>query len=420
MEHKTAAKIFLLLYLTVPFIITNEMMLDINTLRLFQFSILNSIVVLYIFLVKDLSAVFHNVIKNKILLVLASFILWAAGSYFYAINGNEVIIRLFTFINFYVFIASIATLLIYIKIKFKDVALFISIVLLAELYFSYKVYFEIIEFTDYDFNMNNRLIGLFGNRNVTTSIYLMQLPFVIYTYLKNTKVFIKISSLFILYSTLYMVFLLSSRTSYLIMLMLSAFYFITFIYYNRFKLKSIYSSSFSVFTLAALLSFGFSTISLGVNNDASAINRVATIDVKDYSTATRLRYYGYAVEQLIKNPILGVGLGNWKIESIKYDNNNITSYIVPYTMHNDFLESSAELGLIGLILYILVFAFPIIYLARSCLEAASPEFVILLSSFFVFLIDSNLNFPFTRIATMFWFAMLLSLVILFLNKRKNA
>ena len=420
MEHRIAAKIFLLIYLTVPFIITNKMMLDINTLRLLQFSVLNSVAIMYIFFVKDLTSIFFKVITNKILICLAGFILWALGSYFYAINGNEVIIRIFTFINFFVFILSISTFLIYSNISFKKISLFISLILLAEIFYSYKAYFNIIEFSDYNFNMNNQIIGLFGNRNVTTSIYLLQIPFVIYTYLNSSKVYLKILSLFILYSTLFMVFLLSSRTSYLIMIVLSGLYFLAYVYYNKTNTSKFIKSQFSVFSLAVLLTFLLSSVSLGFNSEASAVNRVTTIDVKDYSTATRIRYYGYAFEHLFKNPIFGVGLGNWKIESINYDSDNITSYIVPYTMHNDFLETAVELGVLGLFLYLAIFAIPIIYLARSALTKESNHKIILLSSILVFFIDSNINFPFTRISAMFWLASLISLVILSINNPKDA
>ena len=48
---------------------------------------------------------------------------------------------------------------------------------------------------------------------------------------------------------------------------------------------------------------------------------------------------------LFQNPILGIGMGNWQLESIKADRENIQSYIIPYHVHNDFLELAAEIGI---------------------------------------------------------------------------
>ena len=44
------------------------------------------------------------------------------------------------------------------------------------------------------------------------------------------------------------------------------------------------------------------------------------------------------------NPILGVGLGNWKLKSIEYDAKDIEGYVVPYHAHSDFIQLGAELG----------------------------------------------------------------------------
>ena len=43
------------------------------------------------------------------------------------------------------------------------------------------------------------------------------------------------------------------------------------------------------------------------------------------------------------HPVLGSGLGNWKIASIAYGKNTSMDILYP-TMHNDFLQFAAELG----------------------------------------------------------------------------
>ena len=390
---------------------TNQLVLDVNTVRLLTYSVINTICLGYIFYVKDLNQILSNYIKLKIPLAVLAFISWAALSYFYALNQNEVIIRFFTFLNFYVFILVLSTFIKHSNLKFIDLCLIVSIVLVAELYYSYKVYFEIIEFGKYDFNQNNKLAGIFANRNVTSSIFLMQIPFILYLYLSTNKVFIKIFTIFTLYVTLFMIFLLSSRTAYVIMSALLIVFLIDFIIKKKY-IKTLWSKSiFVVFGLALVVNFSLSTLTLGQESGADAITRVSSIDTSDYSTATRLRYYVYGVNHLISNPLFGVGLGNWKIESINYDKENVYSYIVPYTMHNDFLEVGAELGLIGIILYLFIFIYPKIELLKSYLHRDKLMYLVILSSLIVYFIDSNLNFPFTRIGTFFWFSFLISVYL---------
>ena len=76
------------------------------------------------------------------------------------------------------------------------------------------------------------------------------------------------------------------------------------------------------------------------SNSAALESRVEDIvNYKDdYSAQSRLRYYSHGVQQIIHNPLMGCGIGNWKIKSIDYDRENIKNYVVPFTLHNDFLE----------------------------------------------------------------------------------
>ena len=91
------------------------------------------------------------------------------------------------------------------------------------------------------------------------------------------------------------------------------------------------------------------------SNSNNIISRSSTISLstKDGSVNQRLRYYNHALSQFIKTPLTGVGAGNWKLHSIDYDKNDINGFIVPYHAHNDFLQILAELGIFGLIFYVL-------------------------------------------------------------------
>ena len=282
------------------------------------------------------------------------------------------------------------------------------LVVIAQLASSYNSYIQITSVTPYNFTFNSFLSGFFPNRNITAAVYLYQLPFLIYILIITKSNLVKIISGLSSLGLLFMIFLMSARTSYIVLAVLLIFYFIIFIVSVNKKIISF----FGIFSIALLLSFAFSTYSLGVDNSAHVVNRINTIDFQEESTNTRLRYYQYGLEQIIKNPIFGVGLGNWKIDSIERERTNIISYIIPYTMHNEFLEVGAELGIIGLELYLSIFIFILIKLYRHFFNNKSDPFIMALISFFVvYLVDANINFPFIRASQQFYLALFLSLTL---------
>ena len=292
-----------------------------------------------------------------------------------------------------------------------QIAVFLMINVVALSTYSYYALYQVTRYNDYNFNFNSLLMGFYPNRNITQAIYLINLPFVIYVISKTKSNLLKIISIFFSVMIVNIVFLMGARTSYVILIVLS----FLLIYFLIFYKDEIRHNSKN-FLFCMLGGFLLSTIILGPNNDAFISNRVQTIDFEETSTNTRLRYYKYGFEQFIKNPFIGVGMGNWKIHSIDLDKKNIVSYIIPYTMHNDFLEVASELGLIGLILFSYIF-----YLSyRNSWQLykrvkSNPLILIVPISLLIYIIDSNINFPFTRSSQLFYLALLLMLSVYFLN-----
>lgn len=397
------------LYIVSLFAPNTSPLLDLNTWRTLSFSIVNSISLFLILSYDELRSILKKVIKSKTSISAVLFILWALLSYFYAINPTEVIVRTSIFVNFFLFYLCLSVFLKHVSFKKNHITLFITFLLLIQVSYSYTSYFQVLEYRQYDFEYNNLLIGLFSNRNVTSAVYLLQVPFVIYTIINSKSTVIKNLSFVILTSALYMVFLLASRTAYVILLSLLIFYLLHLIL-NKFQSFKLYKSGFSILMFSLFISYSITLFSLGSGNSSNAINRIQSIDFTETSTNTRLRYYSHSIDQFFSNPVIGVGYGNWKIESIDRDKDNIISYIVPYTMHNDFLEVLVELGIVGFVLYLFIFLFPFIKFRDVIFENNGTMFYLFLSSsLIVFLVDSNINFPALRMSTLFYLALILSL-----------
>ena len=115
---------------------------------------------------------------------------------------------------------NLSVILNYNKFSFLNISIIISIFFIAQLFFSYSNYFTLIEYKPYTFEENYLLMGIYNNRNVTSALYLLQLPFLVYIILKTKSVFVKVISYVIYFAAAYLIFLLASRTAYVIITIL--------------------------------------------------------------------------------------------------------------------------------------------------------------------------------------------------------
>lgn len=417
MEIKIATRLLLLFYFSVVFIMPNPLPLDIDTWRLLSYSVVNTLSLGLIYFNGDLTSLFFKIIKSKISIAIVGFTAWAFASYFYAVNVNEVLLRSFYFVNFYIsFIA------IYCFVKFNkptgfQIGIFLLINFLIHASSSYFALYDITRYYNYDFSFNSRLMGFYPNRNITQAVYLIHLPFIIYVYNYSKSTLIKIISGLSAVLLVNIVFLMGARTSYVIFIALLIIAFFVYIKDVDFR------KYIKAFVITFLIGFVLSSAILGTSNSAFVTNRTSTIDFQEESTSTRLRYYKYGVEEFFSNPLIGVGMGNWKIHSINMDKEFIKSYIIPYTMHNDFLEVAVELGIVGLVFFSLIFYFTVINLWKLYSRYKNKEIaLIFFLAILVYLIDSMFNFPFTRSSQLFTLVTLISLsqyLIEFENENSN-
>jgi hypothetical protein len=192
---------------------------------------------------------------------------------------------------------------------------------------------------------------------------------------------------------------------------------------NYFKTRSIKEFSFNLYYLLPLVLALVLNQILISDKGADALSRAATISVStnDGSVNQRLRYYEDVLTHITKNPIMGVGIGNWKLTSIDYDKQDITGYVVPYHAHSDFIQLGAELGFVGFLLYLGVFLFAayfaFVILLKSDLDTDNKWFVFfMLTGLGVYFIDANLNFPIARPQVLAPWALTMALITFYYHK----
>lgn len=67
----------------------------------------------------------------------------------------------------------------------------------------------------------------------------------------------------------------------------------------------------------------------------------------------RLQIWDHTLDMIAEHPLVGVGVGNWSVYYPHYDRGDVVGIgVAPRRPHNDFLWIWAELGLIGLLIYV--------------------------------------------------------------------
>jgi O-antigen ligase len=261
----------------------------------------------------------------------------------------------------------------------------------------YPLFIDILPVTKFEFNYTSYLLGITANRNITAASILVKLPLIIIL-LKEKSLLARLLLYVLFFLCFINILFLSSRAGIisLLFIIFSKFIFDNFQNIKNFNLRKILSSSSLVFIFIASYLFFNSNIESG--NQVSLNQRLESINLQDESASIRIRFYKQALTYFIQNPFTPIGLGNWKLYSIYLEKENIRSYIIPYVVHNDFLEILVETSIIGVLSYILFFISLLVLLHASYkkLTKYKKQIYLLFIALLVYLIDSNLNFPFYR------------------------
>ena len=407
-------KIILVLYLFVG-IVPNMEAIDKVVTQWLYLNVLNTIVLATLFTLKiDIKKYFLN--KSSLLFTLL--FLWSLLSIFFTINKVESLVVLSQL--FALTISFIILLICFSKIEnaFKYFSTIITFYLIIELI---RIY---LPFSNSDFDLSlifkrsSYFLGFAANVNITAFSILYKIPFFIYTIfnLKKIKTAGLIFLCLIVFSLVFFASgtLNSTRGAILTYSLLSPVLLVlATILYFKLKQKRLLIISLTYF-LALVLSFPINSFVSDYldQSESNLSNRVSSlvslIDQEretDTSINQRLAFYSQALNHISENPIFGTGIGNWKIKSIDTNKENIIGYQVPYHVHNDFLEIATEIGLIGLALYLLllyngfkkvVFKTWNIVFSRNPLDQNYIMWITAFLYFLIFVIDSNLNFPFSR------------------------
>ena len=362
--------------------------------------LLISIIALLFFLVafinKDFIKIFSNQINSYKLLyfsflgfVLISFLstLFSYNQYESLITSQRYLLILFILSFFHFFFNRL-------ELKKRVFINTIIILLFVEVIVSFILIF--VDLKQDNFSLRKPIYaGFASNVNILSSLILPKIPILLYKFLSSKSLTIKGFCLGLFTLSSFVLFSLGSRITFLI-LMLFFIVFLATIFCEK-TLKERIKASLVLTFLVFVSCINFSIIN-GINNrDGGILTKrlESTVDLSGESSGSRLRYYKLSLDLFKKNPILGIGSGQWKLYSIDLDKQNIRNYIIPYHSHNDFLQILAELGLIGLIAYLTILFYPLKIVMLQVFKGSKYHLFILMSVI-AFLMDSLINFPIAR------------------------
>ncbi|MDA7819999.1 O-antigen ligase family protein [Flavobacteriaceae bacterium] len=374
---------------------------------------------------KYIKQTISKVLNLYLSLFYIGFILWAGLSYFYAINSTEVLVNITRQVNVLFMFLSMGILLFNLKNKARFISWSLSIILSIEIYSVLAEALEMINTTGVI--SSGSLKGVTANRNITAFSIAIKIPFVLYLIGILRKSSLKLLLTTIIFLALLSLSMIQSRASFIAVGLLTIGYSIwqIIIYLKHTKsTKSLLSIGYIIIPLLLAISINQTVIA---SKGADALSRAATISLStnDGSVNQRLRYYQDVLTHLTSNPIIGTGLGNWKLKSIDYDSKDINGYVVPYHAHSDFIQLGAELGIIGFLLYLGVFLCAVYYVfifirhSKSSVEEKTFVFLLLVA-LGVYSVDANLNFPIARPQVLVVWAAIMALIVTFYQKHKGA
>ena len=375
--------------------------------QIFYLSILNFFSIILLFYKKNQRLNFlKSVNRNLIFKIFLIFIFWALITIVFAVNKMESL-RVMTDQVAYLFaIAVLYFLLIQPGIK-EFLFKIVPVLLAVEILFICNVYFFDIIFSEEIIERSNRYTGITGNVNIAAFSIAIKLPFLIKN-IFHKNIFLKLIN-FLIYSLgIYTIIEIhQTRGAFVALVCILFLYFIWLLFLlTKENIKS------RIMKAIILVIPFIITLSISSFQQTKSIDRIVSIStLEDSSSSERFRYYGHAINSIMESPIFGIGIGNWELESIKRDIEYISNYIISYHVHNDFLEITAETGIIGFILFYGIAFYLWGFLLIKILKKRRELDFLIFTSLSIFFLDSFLNFPFARPIQMVHYFILLIIIL---------
>jgi O-antigen ligase/tetratricopeptide (TPR) repeat protein len=360
-----------------------------------------------------------SIFKNTFSKLYLSFFALAGISIFTAINPTEGWVCYVRLISTIVAYFNISILLKGRKDLIKILAQVLGLILLFESYQTINQFLNGITSGTPLEELIMSIKGYAGNKNIFAAGLVVKVPFVLYG-IHSFKRWGKILNMVIFVFASLAIFIMNARATYLslFLILLMYFAFCVILYLKEKKLEqSLYRIGFIFIPLiiAYFVSQIQLTTAVGLQDDKAGkdfgtVNErlLSVTKTDDESNQVRFRLWQHAIDYTKHHPLMGCGIGNWKIASIPYQRTITNDLYVPIHAHNDFLEVFAELGIPGGLLYLAIFVCIAVLTFKTFYSKAEEDTkmiaVFSLMAFAAYAVDAMFNFPLERPISQVFFA----------------
>ncbi|WP_055446808.1 O-antigen ligase family protein [Lacinutrix mariniflava] len=275
----------------------------------------------------------------------------------------------------------------------------------------------------------------YGNRNILATAIVIKLPFLLFVF-QQLKGFRKNISLIVVLFVITSLFLIGARTAAVIMAIVLVVFSIAYFVISKYSIQRSVNTILPL-VIVAFIAYGFSISINRIYKDKlnSYVELFFTKAEKDLYNpkgksnlvdgSGRKDIWNSAITDFKKSPIIGVGVGNWRHNSkiSLYLNRRNKGVVFSTHVHNDYLQSLAETGIIGFLLYISIYIICFITLIKHYYKAKTDtsKFIIisLALALLSYMIDAFFNFPHHRAPIQIVFALVLAIILGFSNNNEQ-
>lgn len=389
-------------------------------IRLFAIALFLLFLSIHIILNKKKSKYFvdFSIFKKPVFILYFSYFVIVSLSVLWATNRSEAVYEIlktgtFLFLFLYSFL--------FVNPKGKSKESFITSVIILGLIISITglvQYKGAVEEFGFGVKAAYKVIGNFAHKNIFSQILFITFAFSLYgIYLfKDFRQKFAILSTFL---SFLMILILMTRSVWVALIASSIV--ITVVYFlflrKELPIKSLRKWLISIGVVIGISVTLFMLFSGFDSKKEIQTHLVDATKFKEGNVVHRLDLWKKSIPLIKDYPIFGVGVGNWKIDILKYD---VTiskgkQNIVPRRTHNDYISVLTESGFVGLFIYLsflaLVFLSVIQLIKKSDNNEDRLFNLTLLFAFVGYSTYSFFSFPKERIETQIFFNIIMAFIV---------
>jgi len=294
-----------------------------------------------------------------------------------------------------------------------------------------------IDFSFWEGNFGRQKVsGLFGNVNYFAEYLIIPLPIAVSLFFVSRNKFKKILLLIGIFAMGISLILTFTRGSYLSFGASLIFMFFLFISSKGKSFIRENKKLFSIILLIIIIIISLFVIPNPLNKSGTVISKIkgrtsTTQLTKGSSIKSRIATWKFTTLMIRDNPLLGSGIGTYKYNTLRYQarffeqgqNRTIYPYGFAQKAHNEYLQLWAELGIIGLSIFIWLmvsyFNYGIKILQKAKDDYKQGILIGLMGAVVAILVDSLFGFPFHLPASIILFWVVLGLSVVVVSDKDN-